>query len=389
MNQLLRLLIITFSTDLAAVFVARGAPFLGHDVLAFGELANLCLPLAFGLVYVPAALLSHRLCVRFTERRCLVAAYAVDAITCALTGLLWRYPGTFYVCMGVLGATSGLKWPVLESYISAGRVGREQARAIGLFNLAWASAFPVALVGAGPIIAAWPAGIFLLPAILSLAMLIVILTLPARPAHLPDGHPDRLGEEQLLRWGRLRTAGRLLNFLSQCAIGVLGALMPAIFREKLKLEGPWATGLSGLMDFTRLGGFFLLQYYTGWHDRRGPLFGSMLCMAAGFFMIVLGEGTAVVLSGEVLFGAGGAVAYYAALYYAMAVQNAAVEAGGVHEALIGLGTVLGPALSLAAVGLLPCQNRDAVTLAAMVPMFLLCAGAASSKLLGMKRHSRA
>ena len=50
--------------------------------------------------------------------------------------------------------------------------------------------------------------------------------------------------------------------------------------------------------------------------------------------------------GELLFGAAAGFLYTAALYYAQVVQNASVDAGGAHEALIGLGYALGPAAGL-------------------------------------------
>jgi hypothetical protein len=40
------------------------------------------------------------------------------------------------------------------------------------------------------------------------------------------------------------------------------------------------------------------------------------------------------------------VVYYAALYYAMSVGRAEVDAGGTHEALIGVGYTIGPLASL-------------------------------------------
>jgi len=57
-----------------------------------------------------------------------------------------------------------------------------------------------------------------------------------------------------------------------------------------------------------------------------------------------------VLAGEIVFGVLAGVTYYAALYYAMVVKNAAVDAGGGHEGLIGMGLAIGPA-----VGLLGCM----------------------------------
>jgi hypothetical protein len=381
MTRLVPLLVIAFLTDLAAVFAARGVPFLCHKELGFGDVGNLLLTFAFGVVYVPAALLSHRLCGRFGERRCLIGTYLLDITAYVVTAALWRHPAAVFLLLAVLGATNGVKWPVLESYVSAGRASHLQARAIGLFNLSWAGSFPVALFGAGPIIDAWPSGIFLLPAGTVAIALAIVRTLPRRPLHLPEGDPGRLGEEQLRRWSGLRTSGRYLNLLSQAGCCALGALMPTIF-QNLGFEVFWATGLSSLMDLTRFLFFIVLQFHTGWHGLRSPLLGGAVCLTAGFFMVVLGGGTGMVLAGEVLFGIGGAMSYYAALYYAMAVQNAAVEAGGVHEALIGLGAIIGPASGLAGVMLQTKLGGAAWgSLLGMGPMFAVCLGAVSWKLL--------
>jgi hypothetical protein len=53
-----------------------------------------------------------------------------------------------------------------------------------------------------------------------------------------------------------------------------------------------------------------------------------------------------VVLGEIVFGVLSGVTYFAALYYAMVVKNASVDAGGAHEGLIGLGFSLGPGVGL-------------------------------------------
>jgi len=59
-----------------------------------------------------------------------------------------------------------------------------------------------------------------------------------------------------------------------------------------------------------------------------------------------GYSLGVVILGEVVFGVFVGVIYHLALYYALVVKNAAVDAGGGHEGLIGLGLALGPAVGL-------------------------------------------
>jgi MFS family permease len=54
----------------------------------------------------------------------------------------------------------------------------------------------------------------------------------------------------------------------------------------------------------------------------------------------------MLISGLAVMGFGIAMTYCGALYYALAVQSAEIDAGGKHEALIGLGYTLGPACGL-------------------------------------------
>ena len=69
-------------------------------------------------------------------------------------------------------------------------------------------------------------------------------------------------------------------------------------------------------------------------------------MTGGFGLVVLAPTIHLMLVGFVVFGVGMGMVYYTALYYAMAVGRAEVDAGGVHEALIGVGYTIGPAAGL-------------------------------------------
>jgi MFS family permease len=62
----------------------------------------------------------------------------------------------------------------------------------------------------------------------------------------------------------------------------------------------------------------------------------------------LGMAQGLLLGGLAVFGVGMGIVYSGAIYYAMEVGSAQVEAGGTHEALIGVGYTLGPALALVA-----------------------------------------
>jgi len=92
----------------------------------------------------------------------------------------------------------------------------------------------------------------------------------------------------------------------------------------------------------------LLWRTSFWHGRWGTLLLGSLALFAGFAAVVLGPSLWLLLAGLAAFGVGMGVIYYAAIYYALSVGHAEVDAGGKHEALIGAGYTLGPLLGLLA-----------------------------------------
>ena len=81
-------------------------------------------------------------------------------------------------------------------------------------------------------------------------------------------------------------------------------------------------------------------------------------MTLGFAMIVTAMSLPLMLAGFAAFGAGMGIVYYAALYYAMAVGRAEVDAGGTHEGLIGLGYSIGPLTGLISLALASAMSRS-------------------------------
>ena len=78
------------------------------------------------------------------------------------------------------------------------------------------------------------------------------------------------------------------------------------------------------------------------------LIGFALCMGSPMAPSV---GVALLITGLAITGMGIAITYYGALYYAMSVGNSEVDAGGKHEAMIGVGYTLGPVCGLGGIGL--------------------------------------
>jgi len=104
---------------------------------------------------------------------------------------------------------------------------------------------------------------------------------------------------------------------------------------------------------------------------------------------VFGPSVAVVLLGELVFGVSAGMTYYAALYYAMVVKNASVDAGGAHEGLIGAGYAVGPAAGLAGNALAPAVGGVVLgRIVGVAPVVVACVVGAVVSLVKVARTAR-
>ena len=341
MSRAARLLVITFIESLATTLIERGVYFYSHGRLQFTDMENLLLALGFGAAYVAGAMSSHGLTKRFADKPVVVLAVIGQFLACVPLLVQPESSGVLVAAMVALGGFNGLKWPVIESYVSAGRTPSEQARTVGRFNLAWATAVPLGLAMAGPLIGWSSRAMFVTAALMNAASLILVRPLERRPVLLASDHPERPAPERMARYRSLLASSRWSMVGSYSLMWILAALLPHVF-EDLGFAVPVATALSGLLDVFRCATFLVLQLYVGWHYRRGPLVWVIIGLPLAFFVTLFGPNLATVLAGELVFGIAAGLTYYAALYYAMIVKNAAVEAGGAHEGIIGVGFVIGP-----------------------------------------------
>ena len=382
MSLLRRLLLISFLESFATVCVERGIYFFGTERLQFSDQTNLWLALGFGLAYMSGAMLSHRFARRLREKPQLIAALWAQVLVHLGLALLWRRPEFIFIGNMTLGFLNGSKWPVIESYIGAGRGTADTARAVGLFNIAWAASVPLALIFAGPVIGSdYPQLLFVAPAVVNVISLFLVRPLSISPMHMPSDHPERPSEAMMFRLRNLLTGSQLLLLCSFASMWVLAALMPSIFSVRLGQSIQWSSGLSSLVDMVRFGAFVLLFLYSGWHFRLRYLALSMVGLPLGFFMVLYGPNLSVVLSGEAVFGLAGGLVYFSAMYYAMVVHNAAVEAGGMNEGIIGTGFAIGPAAGLIGLALQHALGgRQVGMLLGLGPVLVICTVIAATKL---------
>jgi len=113
-------------------------------------------------------MLSHRLSSRIGERRLLRLTLTGQMLGHVLLAVRPTAVPIF-VLMAIVSLLHAIKWPLLETYVSAGLTPAQQTRAVGRFNITWSSGVLVTMVIAGPIITLWSRGLFLLAGALNLA----------------------------------------------------------------------------------------------------------------------------------------------------------------------------------------------------------------------------
>lgn len=373
MSVLRRFLLITLIESFACILVERGIYFFATERLGFGPVRNLWLAVLFGGAYIVGALPAHPLCRRWAEKPVLLAAICGQT---AAHLLLAAHPtaGVVWVVATLIGCLNGAKWPILESYISAGQSRRDTARAIGGFNVAWAAAVPPSLVVVGPLVQWRAPSLFLLAAAASLLTLALLRPATRQPVHLPEDHPERPDADTLRRLRGLLGFSRWAMFFSYAAMFAIAAILPPLLRDRFRMPVSIATPLSAVVDFLRLAAFILLGWSVRWHMRWAPLIIATAALPGAFLLVAGGTSITALVVGQVIFGLAAGLIYYAALYYAMLVQNASVDAGGAHEALIGLGFAVGPLACLG--GLYLTAHAGATEFggiaAGMVPLSLIC-----------------
>jgi MFS family permease len=369
---------------------------------------NFMLAAAQGLVYIPGALGAGPIAARFGPRRTLTVAYAALTLLTAAAFALARTGGPA-AAAGVVAAllaytfTIGISWPILEGLVASGGPASGIARRLAIYNILWPAGGALAIAVEGTILDHWVGGLFLIPGALhfaSLALLAALRTraflppltpgegwgegkseksfeqqgesfvIPPHPNPLPEGegiigHPSQFPhpepEPELLR---KRT---LALWLSRTALPatytVIYGLMPMMPSLPTVKPLPTATQtvVASVWLMTRWLAFVILALGTWWHTRPRALLWAAVVMGISFFGMTLrptgGASPTVdlvsMIAWQALLGLAIGMIYAGSLYFGMVLSDGSTEHGGYHEALIGLGWILGPAAGAGAQAIRP------------------------------------
>jgi MFS family permease len=354
---------------------------------------NFLLGAAQGVAYVLGAMNADRLTRIWSRRPALTRLYFC-MMTVAFIGAMFPFSAVIAVLLPIYAGIGAMSWPILESLISEGLDSDALGRRIGIYNLMWSGSGALVLALNGTIIEHFIGGVFAFPAIFhGLSMMLVRISsrtasdpLPSVTSNTAHVSPVHVEPELL----RLRTTALWLSRVALPATYVLiyglMALMPSLPVLK-PLDTARQTLVGSTWMATRLLTFIVLGVGTWWHTRPRLLIAAAWLMLFAFLGTVvrpsdlLGHGNETtdlvsMLASEVLLGIAIGLIYAASLYFGMVLSQGSTEHGGYHEALIGLGSVLGPGSGAIAQSMFPGNVRAGIiAVGSVVAASVLAVGA--------------
>lgn len=334
--------------------------FFMQQQFGFGNKANLLLAAANGATYAVGSWWSGRLAHRYGCLNALKFGFAL-MFTSLLAGSQVSSAAAQILVMlfAVLGMC--FTWPMLEALVSENEPRAGLQSMVGIYNVVWAATGALSyFVGGAMLERLGIRSLFFVP--MSLLGIQFCLTVWAQKrvagATVSDAtstapvvgeipHPHSPEHTRLF----LRMAW-LANPFAYIAINTVIAVVPGI-AQKLELSTTLAGFCCSVWCFARLGSFTVLWLWDGWHYRFRWLFLAYLALVISFAAILIIPSLAVLVIAQLFFGGAVGLLYYSSLFYSMDLSEVKSEHGGIHEAVIGLGNLAGPAVGALALHFVP------------------------------------
>ena len=334
--------------------------FFFRDKFGFNDRQNLELAAFIGLIYVFASWQAGKFAQRCGYFTALKIGFSVMAVGLAAGSQLHTVAGAISAA-GVVTVGMCFIWPTLEALVSK---GADAARAVGIYNITWATSNAVAFFIGGTLIEKCGyQSIFYVPLAFMLLQFTLVFGLEKiAPKNFSEAaetvsSPPKNNRPAPARAKSFQRMAWLANPFAYIAINTLLAVLPGV-AHKFNLSPMLAGFACSLWCFVRAIAFVALWQWSGWHYRFRWLVTAFALMVISFATILVVPSLAVMLAAQVFFGATVGLMYYSSLFYAMAAHDSSSEHGGIHEAAIGVGNCLGPATGAAALWLAP-QNSVA------------------------------
>jgi predicted MFS family arabinose efflux permease len=363
------------SNSFATVYYLYYLYFFMQKTHGFGNLANLRLAALSGLICMFAAWWGGKFAQERGYFTALKLGFGLMTLAMCAGPFIHSASGQVVIMAGLVVGMS-LTWPTLEALVSEGENPASLARIVGLYNFVWAGTGAVAYFVGGAMLDRFGLkSMFYVPAALQLAQLGSTFWLESQATRVRGPDPnEKISAPPPVPGAKNPVFLRLAWFanpFAYIAINTLIAVIPSL-AKRFELSTMLAGFCCSVWCFARVAAFGALWYWQGWHYRFRWLLASYLALVAGFTAVVLAPNLTVLILAQILFGLASGLVYYSSLYYSMDLSETKSEHGGIHEAVIGLGNFVGPAVGATTLYLLPHRPHSG-TLA--VTALLLAGGA--------------
>jgi predicted MFS family arabinose efflux permease len=348
--------------------------FFMRDQFGFTSKDNLAFAALNGLVYIFFSWQAGRFAQRCGYFNALKLGFSVMIFALAVGSLLNSVPA---IVMDTVLLTIGMcfLWPPIEALVSEGEDATGLPRMVGTYNVVWAATNALALFGGGTLVEKFGfKTLFLLPLVILIAELVAVFWLEkqaddvasaaaSRPVVTlpPDPHrPSPAKTKAFL------TMAWLANPFAYIAINTFIPMLPTLAAH-FHLSPMFAGFACSLWCFVRLGTFIVLWLWTDWHYRFRWLVTAFATLIVSFAAILIVPNLVAVLVAQIFFGAAIGLIYYSSLFYSMDAGKNKGEHGGIHEAAIGVGNFVGPALCAASLQWVPqYANSGAIAVSGLL-----------------------
>ena len=338
-----------------------------RDQFGFDQQESLLCLALHGLIYTGAAWAGGRFGQRQGYLTALRLGFAGMAGVLLLASFWPTNCAVQIIAMGGWTVAQCLTWPIIEAVVSENETRAGVARRVGLYNVIWADVGALAFCSGGTLIKhLGPHSLYWLPAGLHLLQLAVLVFIApgVRTAHAQAGHtppephvPEAAAFKQKVSPQVFLKMAWLAIPFAYIAINTMLAVVPQRSRA-LGLDNAQAGMFWSIWFFVRLAAFAVLWQWTGWHYRFRWLLAAYVGLLGSFGVLMLAQSLWALAAAQAVFGCSAGLIYYSSLFYAMDVGEAKGEHGGMHEAAIGAGICLGPALAALTLHFLPSQPQS-------------------------------
>ena len=332
--------------------------FFFRDQFGFDKKHNLALAALIGLIYALASWQAGKFAHRWGNFLALKTGFIIMAGGLLVGAQIHSMTGQIVTaCVANIGMC--FTWPVLEALVSEGESPLHVPHAVGVYNIIWAATNALAFFIGGTLIEQFGyRSIFYVPLIFILVQLALVFwvqkvhdAIPAeklKPA-VPTPDASRPSLEKAILFRRMAW---LANPFAYIAINTLIAVLPEI-AARFHLSPMLAGFALSLWCFVRFIAFIVLWRWTAWHYKFRWLAGSFGLLILAFAVILMIPSFTILLLAQITFGVAIGLIYYSSLFYAMDASETKSEHGGIHEAAIGVGNCVGPAIGAAALQFVP------------------------------------